>query len=412
MILGKRWQTIVAAAAVTAMTVTLVGFVVLSTTPLGCGPAKAMHMKMSSNRCANVASTIPIPSPLVTGSQAPSPGQPNPTLYPVASSNPYPGPASSNPYPPPASSYPNPDPASSGFPPFSGPASGAGAPAGLALNCRLPIYANGPGSGGFIVFPNGNFIADPRSAVTAPSPSPGPSPAPPQYGGYQGWWGTTYDRAYSRWLPVPYAWVSPDGKRYAYPGQPDGVYVQNITNGTQIEIAEGKSWQVLDLEATGVYAVTGQTGGLWFLSLSGTVTQIASSGYWNAVWGSFAYGAATSQVPQGAGNTILRLNLSNGTVADYFALPSLLSTVQGFDYAGHPVIYVQTPNGPQIWIATAPNVATEIANLQGTNFWIGGVPIADSHGLWFAGGNGIALYVAGRWYFMSNLGGQLAGGCY
>src|SRR5256885_13144095 len=30
-------------------------------------------------------------------------------------------------------------------------------------SCRLPVYAFGPGSGGFIVFPGSTFVADPRS---------------------------------------------------------------------------------------------------------------------------------------------------------------------------------------------------------------------------------------------------------
>jgi len=414
MILGTRFQRIVAAATVTVVTVAVIGIVLLSTTPLGCGPAKALHMKVSSIHCVTVAQSLSTPAPVFpTYSAPPSNGPPQAP----ASQNPAPEPASNNqnPFPDTASNNqnPNPDYGSGNFPYFGNPASGPSYP-GAPLNCRLPIYAGGPGSGGFIVFPGGSFIADPRSAVTVPSPSPGAaSPTPPQYGpGYQGWYGMTYDRAYSRWLPVSYLWVTPDGTRYAYPGTPDGIYVQNITNATQTELGGGKSWSILDLEAGGVYATTGSTGGLWLLSLSGSITQITSTGYWQAVGGGYAYGTPTSSVPQGAANTVIRVDLKTGATVDYFTYPSQQSSVAGFDSLGRPVIYVQGPNGLAIYLGLAPGRVSFLANLSGTNFWPSGPPVADSHGLWLAGGIGIALYVDGvGWYQMSNIGGQLAGGC-
>ncbi len=414
MILGSQVQRIVAAASVTVLTLAVIGVVLVASTPLGCGPARALHIKLSPTRCANVASTIPNSSPSPKGVPSLSP-------FPQATANPNPEPAS-NPFPEPASnpgpfpgpaSNPYPDNSSGIFPPFAPPASGSAGP-GLALNCRLPIYAGGPGSGGFIVFPNASFIPDPRSAVSVPSPSPGSASPPPQYGyGYQGWYGTAYDQAYSRWLPVPYRWVSPDGTRYAYLGQPNGIYVQNVANGTQVELGEGKSWQILDVQATAVYAVTGQTGGLWRLPFSGTETQIASSGYWQAVSPTgFAYGTATSSVPQGAGNTILQLNLATGATTDFFSVPAHLSSVAGFDSAGDPIIYVSGPQALRIYIGHSASSSTPIADLSGTNFYPNGALISDRHGIWLGGGNGIALYVqGGGWYMMSGIGGQLAGGC-
>jgi hypothetical protein len=221
----------------------------------------------------------------------------------------------------------------------------------------------------------------------------------------------TYDRAYSRWLPVSSAWVSPDGARYAHPGIPDGIYVENVSNGTQMELGEGTTWQVLSVGAAGVYAAKGQTGGLWLLPYAGGITTITTSGYWTAVYGDAAYGTATSSVPNGAGNTILRLDLTTGTTADYFSRPAQISSVAGFGPGGNPVIYVQGQPFT-IWTGTGAGV-TQIADLSGSNFYPNGPPIADSHGLWLAGGNGIALYVVGQgWYWMSNLGGQLGGGCY
>jgi hypothetical protein len=410
--LSTRVQRIVAAVTITVVTIAIIGVALFATTPLGCGPAKAMHMKISSNRCQTVASVTPNPSFPQTFSPDVSP---YPTSYPPPipepASNPYPYPASGNPFPQPGSGTPYYD-VGSGFPQFGFPASGQ-VPPGQAMNCRLPIFAGGPGSGGFIAFPNGNFIADPRSAVTAPSPSPTATP-PPQYGGYQGWWGSTYDRAYSKWLPVPYRWVSPDGTRYAYPGRPDGIYIQNVSNGTEAEVGEGSSWQVLDVDSTAVYAVTGASGGLWRLPFSGAATQITNTGYWQAVGYGFAYGTALSSVPQGAPNPINRLDLKTGATTEWFVIPAAMrGGVLGFDGAGNTIIFVQGQYVYDLVMVTAPHTAYRIANLWGSNFYTNSSPISDRHGLWFGSGNGIALYVNGvGWYKMSGFGGSLAGGCY
>ena len=431
MILGSRLQRIMAGVSVTVLTLAVIGVVLLSTTPLGCGPANAIHIKLSPNRCTSVASKLSSPSPFPTYNQAPSafpnpnPGPTNPgpepasNPYPPPASNPYPQPAS-NPYPQPGSGYPYPDSTSGGFPQFSNTASGPSAP-GLAINCRLPIYAGGPGSGGFIVFPGGNFIADPRSAVAVPSPSPGaPSPTPPPAGGpgvpYQGFFGLSYDQVDSRWLPVSSRWVShsPAGMVYAYPGQTDGVYVQNITAGTSIELGQGKTWQVVDVTQVGVFAVTGSTGGLWLLRWDGSVVQRINSGYWQGIspLNAVAYGTATSSVPQGAGNTIQQHDFGTGATTDYFSVPGRLSSLGGFDPAGNPVFYVQGQQGYQIYVGSGANQATEIADLSYSNFYPNGLVVSDQHGLWLASYNGIALHGSGAWYVMSYLGGQLAGGCY
>ena len=391
---SPQFQRITSAVVVTAVTLALVGIAVLATTPLGCGPANAMHVKFQAARCETVASL-----------QSPSASNfPTPTPRPTSSS-PFPEPASSYPIPDPASSTYDPNASSNTFPYFD-PASGV-APASLAMNCRLPIFAGGSGSGGFIVFPGGSFQPDPRSAVAAPSPSPsGVSP----YGG-QGWWGLTYDRAYSRWLPVPQAWVTPDGKQYAYPGSPDGIYVQNLATGTQVELGEGTSWAVLDVEAAGVYAVKGSLGGLWLLPFTGGVTTITTSGFWQAVGGGAAYGTITSSVPSGAGNTIVRIDLNSKSTTDYFGQPGVTSSVAGFGPNGKPVIFVQGRNGLQVWTDTGAGIKG-IAEVSGNRFYPNGPPLGDNHGLWLAGNNGIALYVYGQgWWWMTSIGGQLAGGC-
>ncbi len=114
---------------------------------------------------------------------------------------------------------------------------------------------------------------------------------------------------------------------------------------------------------------------------------------------------------------------------DALTLAERLVGVTGFDGKGNTIISVSYVNGSgqEIWIATGPTSASAIAGF--TNPQFGGTqgfnsynaPAADSHGLWFAGNYstwgqstvGFALYVPGSgFYWMSSIGGQLAGGCY
>jgi hypothetical protein len=238
----------------------------------------------------------------------------------------------------------------------------------------------------------------------------------------------SYDRAFSRWLPVPASWVSPDGSRYAFTGS-DGVYVVNVGNGTQTELGEGHSWYIITVQNQGVYAGNPGIAGLWLLPFSGSPRQITTTGYWQAGTASAAYGTVTSAVPSGASNGIIRLDLKTGATSDWFARPGTISSVTGFDGKGDPILQVNyISGGNEIWITISPTTASPIAGIaffpnNSGGFSANGAPIADSHGIWFAGNfsspysggsaTGIALYVAGSGlYWMSSIGGQLAGACY
>jgi hypothetical protein len=216
---------------------------------------------------------------------------------------------------------------------------------------------------------------------------------------------------------VPRAWVSPDGRRYAYPGVADGVVVQNITSATTSTIGAGKSWGLIDVEASGVYATPSNTAGLWLLPFAGTPKQITSSGYWVAASGNFAYGFSTSS-PSTVANTILKLDLNTGSSSDWFTRPSGQSSVLGLDGKGNPVVEVNNSAGYfEVWLTVAPNSGYLLVNEFGANggaFVPYGSPVGDSHGLWFSSNLGIALYVpsTGAWYWQSGVGNvQLAGSC-
>lgn len=405
-------RPVLAATLATVLTLGLIGAVVFIT-PVHCGPAKALGLKGLVNGCygaTGVAGIRPTPTPQAQSSAPYNNPASGPLGYPASAAFPPQG---------------NPASPSGSYPPFYPPASYGNSVSTMALNCRLPVYAGGPGSGGFIVFPGGTFVADPSSSVVLPSPSG--ATAPPQNGpGYgPNSPGLSYDRAYARWLPVPPMWVSPDGKHYAYT-QSDGLYAVSVASGSQAELREGGGWWIVGVQNDGVYAGNANAGGLWSFPYSGSARQITSTGYWQAATSTAAYGTTTSAVPQGATNAILRLDLATGKTVDWFTRPETQSSVAGFDGKGNPILNVRYNNnsGNELWIASGPSNAQAIAGYAvgyyASGFSTSGTPVADSHGLWLAGSwsspgtnaTGVVLYVAGSGlYWMSSIGGQLAGGC-
>lgn len=399
----------VAAVVVTSLTIVLVAGVILATTSLGCGPANRVGLKLArctdtSGKAAALYSPTPVffPTPSAKGGYPPVatpvtfyPPATNPTTYYPPVNNPttfYP------PNIPPGSSGTSPqDP----FYPLMTGATSAG-----SLSCTLPIYAGPPGSGGFISFPGGNFTADPRSAVAAPSPGPQQG-----YGYGYGPSGMSYDRSHSRWLPVAPQLVAPDGNHYAYASN-DGIYVVDAANGTQVELGQGHPWQLLRVLNDRVYATVPGTPGFWVVPFTGAPSEVTTSGYWQAATANAAYGTATSAVPAGTTQKLLKLNTATGKVSDWFSTPGATVSVLGFDLAGDPVIQAGYVNTWELWLS-----GRVIANSY-EQFFVQGAMFADSHGLWFPiyyqGGNvqGIALYVPGSGlYMVSQLGAQVAGVC-
>lgn len=292
-----------------------------------------------------------------------------------------------------------------------------GVPDAAGLSCRLPVYAGGPGSGGFVVLPDRTFVADPRSAVTVPSPPAGATP--PAGPGFQGWFGTTYDKGLAKWLPVMYQWVSPDGRHYAYP-LGTGIDVVDAGTSAQTVIGAGRAWQILDVGNTSVTAEPQGQPGLWTVPFSGSPTQITAGGYWQAIGGGAAYGTTTSAVPLGVATQIIRLDLSKGTTQPWFQVDGAVTSVIGFDAAGHPLMAVSPQGGgyssanpfpyqTYVWLVRGLGDASV---LTGGN--LNSAPIADSHGIWLSGGagsSGIYLYTGHAMQWVANIGAQLAGEC-
>jgi hypothetical protein len=290
-------------------------------------------------------------------------------------------------------------------------------PAAELLTCRLPISGGQFGSGGFVVFPGGQFVADPASIVVIPGV---PTPSP-QFGyGYapSNFFGLTYDRAYSRWLPVPRQFVAPDGSRYVYPS-PDSVYAVSVAGGPTLELGQGQghTWNVLDVENEGVYATVQSNSnvvpaGLWLLPFSGGAVQVVTTGYWHAVGGGAAYGYEAPSAPSGVFQRLMRLDLKTGLISPWFDEKSQ-ALVIGFDARGAPIATLQ--GNPQLLVLlAAPNAPTFIYDgTPAMNLNLNNGVLADPNGIWVPTGNGLYIFGAntGRLDFVSQVSGPLAGAC-
>ncbi len=406
-----------AATLLTLVTLATIGAVLMVATPTGCRLAQNAGFRIAGAKCQKAPplavitsppfSPIPSQSPPVfpSPSNFPSPVYPSPT---------YPSPNPGVPHDPSLPPYQFDTGTSGAYPPtYPGPSGST--PDAVAFSCRLPIFNGGPGSGGFLVFPDRSFVGDPRSGVTVPSPSPATTPPPQGPYGPQGFYGLSYDRAATRWVPVPRTWITPDGTRYAYPGLTEGIYVVDVAGNTQTEIGEGRRWAVLNVEAEGVYAdesgPSGLVAGLWLIPFAGSPTQLTNAGYWNLVGGGAAYGTATSSLPNGVATLIDRFDLRTRTTQHWFQVTAATSYPFGFDAFGHPIFVVQgfAPNSTssELWLVTGLGTAEVI----GFNNNYSGM-VADSHGIWLMNYQALYLFVPGQGLFLAaSVGGQLAGAC-
>src|SRR5215472_5741185 len=317
---------------------------------------------------------------------------------------------------------PTPTPQPSGLPSSSPSASPV--PLASTLSCKLPISSGQLGSGGFFTFPDATFGADSSSAVKTDTS-----------------YGLSFDRAASKWVPVPRSWVAPDGSRYAY-WDWQTRSVESVTVATGAEAILGprpngaasaarlnanNGWQVIEAVDTGVYAVPSSypaTPGLWLFPWSGTgERQVIGTGFWHAVGGGAAWGTVSQAVPEGAANTVLRLDLGGGSPADWFSRPGLQSRVVGFDISGHPVVEARSKDVMEAWLVTGQGNGTKLLTLMPTAaqktqpgpYGPGGPvvqsAVGDDKGTWLATTDGLYLSTAARTEKVSTVTGQLGGGC-
>ncbi len=221
-----------------------------------------------------------------------------------------------------------------------------------SASCKLPVAsgdaptdgnpAHGQaGSGGFLMLPGGAFAKDPQSLAA-------------------------YDSAVSKWLPVPRAWVSPDGTHYAWPeNQPAAGPVTGIIHVVEIATGADKVFRVpapsmpVSYEAGGVFVTRivpnsdAPPQGLSKLDpTTGDFKQLAADGNWVALGGGFAFGGdvdtSVAQPPaNGPGqfyNRVRKLELATGTVTPVQTYPG--SSARVFGALGtNPIVGVVTPSG-------------------------------------------------------------------
>src|SRR5258706_15182463 len=87
-----------------------------------------------------------------------------------------------------------------------------------------------------------------------------------------------YDAAYSKWVPVSYTQLTPDGSKYAFLSA-SSIYVENVADGTLIQIGQGQAWTLVSGQAAGVYAMQQNKAGLWLPPPSGGPPPIPPRGF-------------------------------------------------------------------------------------------------------------------------------------
>ena len=279
----------------------------------------------------------------------------------------------------------------------------------LGFSCRLPVVwgdyslVRTPLQVGFWSLPEGGI-----SLSAAP-----PDPYPVAFDYY-------YDRAFSRWLPVPRRAVSPDGTHYAYaPYENDRViHVVDVASGRDqaypaIPAAAATSpahYYVIDYANEGIYLALGYEGpnqGLWLMDPNtGAIRRVADVGDVKAVDGSAVWlgsvnPADPSPVP-GLGvqpDSLDRFDLVTGSKTTWLYRPGMGIGFIGLDRAGHPIVEAQTSSPTddmQLLLLTGPDAAKLLfrgpwTELNGNSGEFGN-PMADSHGVWFGSAAGIYLY--------------------
>lgn len=298
-----------------------------------------------------------------------------------------------------------------------------------AFSCRLPITLPGgeTRSGGFIDFPAGSFTPDPASAQVNSISQPGREPVDQSYGLY-------FDRAYSRWLPVRRQAVSPDGSHYAYvdrpvdnpQGQPARatLHVVAVKTGSEVTFDGGDlsdPYVVLDYAAEGIYLATFGYRGVWLINpQTGDVTQAAflTNVQGSAGNGVFWVGTVNPGDPHPvagvAPDELDRFNLVDGSRVAWFYQPGSSVHFVSQDTNGDPIVIVGTAelNSVELLYLPGPGISRTIQGPGGSQPVISD-PLADGHGVWFGGTDGIYLYnAAGGLQQVSRQPGYPANGCF
>ncbi|GAC1512835.1 MAG: hypothetical protein NVS1B3_16840 [Candidatus Dormibacteraceae bacterium] len=255
-------------------------------------------------------------------------------------------------------------------------------------------------------------------------------------------WGLYYDRAFSRWLPVPRQAVSPDGKHYAY-GQraPDQTQVATMhvvdiaTGADHVFATPSTAWfipfNVLDYAGEGIYLYTSYEVAIGVSVMDPTtgaihtvaqLLDIQASGGNRTFWVGFVNPADPHPLG-GIGiqpNQIDRFNVVDGKRVPWFYRPGTAPRVVGTDMQGHPIVWVAADsNGVvgddsvgELILLMDPQSQKPI--FKGKSGFLGQnlQSVSDAHGTWFGTDKGIYLYTGTDFLKVSNQPGAPANGCF
>ena len=293
----------------------------------------------------------------------------------------------------------------------------------VSFTCRLPITTPND-QGAFVSFPTGAVSFDPQGRGVGSS------------------WGLYYDRAFSRWLPVPRQAVSADGRHYAYgergadQTQVAKMHVVDIATGIDHVFATPTTvwfvpFEVLDYANEGIYLYTNYEMSIGVSVMdptTGTTHAVASLPDIQASGGNrtFWVGTVNQADPNPLGgigvmpNQIDRYSLVDGTRVPWFYRPSTAPRVVGLDTQGHPIVMVVNGRNGVIdgdygaELILLMSSQSQRSMYKGSSTLIGSMvtSISDSHGTWFGTDHGIYLYTGTAFIKVSNQPGYPANGCF
>lgn len=292
------------------------------------------------------------------------------------------------------------------------------------FSCRLPAMRSVTFStyqGGFITFPaasyaadpNGAFINDSQTGILTTSATPVLSGTPSFAAS------PFYDSGQRRWVPVSPGQSSPDGRFYAYStfdpaaSSKAHVHVVNVAQATEtvfdVDVPNNaQGFTVADFTSNGVYLLANTFEqlpyGVWLLDrTNGSMRAVSQTGPVAAVRSGYAWLVAINPTdpnpPQlrrsgTAGDSIVRVDLSNGAQATWFYRPGMEVGLLGFDGRGMPIVNVSDPSGAtttfETWLTGGPSVPGTLVSASSQIDLIS--PQGDGNRVWFGSSTGIYLY--------------------
>jgi streptogramin lyase len=259
--------------------------------------------------------------------------------------------------------------------------------------CRLPIVQStvlrGPFAAGFLQLSDGTFVQDSTVDLSL----------------------TNVFQA-GKWLPVPEAWVSPDGKQYVSVSQAGRgnlqLHVVDIASGADHAIGQPGAYSPIAFAREGIYANVpiADSAGLWLINpTTGAVRDLQVNDVVEAIGDGVAWVGVVNPQDQhpavtGLGfkspDEIDRTDLATGRKATWFYRPGERLNVDRIS-GGKLLVTasVDWASFPDYWIVSSPTQADSLTT-PGTDYalWAVGGMVADTNGYWLGTTDGVYLWTA------------------